>query len=415
MKQDHLNFQFNPDATLVSRDDSTTRILELRVQAPTAAETGQRPDLNLALVIDRSGSMQGEKLKYVKKAADHVLDQLQSQDQAALVVYDSTVQVLSPSIPVTNGNRFELKGVLSTIRSGSSTNLRDGWLTGCKAIATSARDGTINRTLLLTDGLANVGETNPETLSQHAFELNKDSISTSTFGVGYGFNEHLLEAMSNRGGGNFYFIEDPVDISRIFLKEFGELVGITLRKVEISLELPESMPWQVLGGWSAEYKDGSLRIYVGDMLSGKHQDIYIRLHVPAIEGGEQLVFTARVYGQDNNGQVVEAQASFTLQFASQLDVQSAPVDRELMERFSKVDLADSASEALKLERMGQREAASRIVRQSVNANRPYVSAQESVKYQDMSDRMERGMDEADRKRSHQDSYNIKREKENKQD
>jgi Ca-activated chloride channel family protein len=132
------------------------------------------------------------------------------------------------------------------------TNLRDGWLTGCKEIAATAQDGTINRTMLLTDGLANVGETDLEILAQHAFELYKDAVSTSTFGVGYGFNEQLLEAMANKGGGNYYFIERPDQIAQIFLKEFAELVGITARKVEIKLDLPSSVKWQVLGGRSSE-------------------------------------------------------------------------------------------------------------------------------------------------------------------
>jgi Ca-activated chloride channel homolog len=412
MENDTLNIQLNSDKTLVSNENNTERIIEIRLQAPEAHQADSRPDLNLALVIDRSGSMQGDKLEFVKQAAAHVLDQLQSHDRVALIAYDSHVQVLAPSISVSNGNRFELKQLLTTIHSGSSTNLRDGWLTGCKEIAASAQDVSINRTLLLTDGLANVGETNPEILAQHAFELQKDSLSTSTFGVGYEFNEHLLEAMANKGGGNFYFIEDPADISRIFLKEFGELVGVSALKVEVRLDLPMSMQWQVLGGWSSEYKDGSLHIYVGDMLSLKTQDIYIRLQVPVNQNVQDISLTARVFGRGKQGQVYDSQANLTLQYTGQREVQAAPENRELLERFSIVDLADTAAEALKLERKGERERASQMLNERINLNRPYVSTQDSLNYSGMSDRMKRGMDEADRKRSHQDSYRQKREKEN---
>jgi Ca-activated chloride channel family protein len=408
MKQAALNIQLNSDKQLISKDVFTQRILEIRVQAPASANENSRPKINLGIVLDRSGSMAGEKLEYVKEAARHVLDQLQAQDQIALVVFDNNVEVLSRSINVSNGNRFELKQLISKIDSGSMTNLRDGWLTGCKEIAATAQDGTINRTMLLTDGLANVGETDLEILAQHAFELYKDAVSTSTFGVGYGFNEQLLEAMANKGGGNYYFIERPDQIAQIFLKEFAELVGITARKVEIKLDLPSSVKWQVLGGWSSEYKKGSLHIYIGDMLSGKTQDIYIKLQIPAEVNKGELVMTAKVFGQGEPGQLYEDQTKVVLLYMEQKDVENAPVNKQLMERYSVVELAESAAEALKLERMGQRDEANRMLNENINRNRPYLSAKEANNYQGMSNRMKQGMTEADRKRSHDESYRTRR-------
>ncbi len=411
MNQNKLQIQLNADKSLVAKESSTQRILELRVQAPEAEREGQRPDINLGLVLDRSGSMQGAKLEYVKQAACHVLDQLQAQDQVALVVYDDTIRVLAHSMKVTNGNRFEMKQLISSIEAGSMTNLRDGWLTGCKEIAASAREGSINRTMLLTDGLANVGETDPEILAQHAFELYKDSISTSTFGVGHGFNEHLLEAMANRGGGNFYYIEKPERIAKIFLKEFEELIGVTVRKVEVKIDLPVGVEWQVLGGWSAETKGGSLHIYVGDMLSGRLQDIYVKLQVPAGAAADELKLTAKVFGQGQPGQVLEDQAEISFRYASGKEVEEGAVSQEVMERFSVVELAEAATEALKLERKGEREAANQMLNYQVNQSRPYVNPQVARNYEDMSGRMKRGMDEVDRKRSQWESYNQKRQKE----
>ncbi|NJD59286.1 MAG: VWA domain-containing protein, partial [Anaerolineae bacterium] len=399
MNQEKLNIQLNSDKSLISKENTTQRILEIRVQAPEASKDDRRPDINLALVLDRSGSMNGAKLEYVKQAACHVLEQLQAQDQVALVVYDDTIQVLAHSMKVTHGNRFEIKQLISSITSGNMTNLRDGWLTGCREIAAAAGEGTINRTMLLTDGLANVGQTDPEILAQHAFELYKDSISTSTFGVGHGFNEHLLEAMANRGGGNFYYIERPERIVKIFLKEFEELIGITVRKVEVKIDLPMSMDWQVLGGWAAEYKDGSLHIYLGDMLSGRLQDLYVKLQVPAGAAADELKLNAKVFSQGQPGQVFEGQAETSFRYASGKEVEEAAVNQEVMQRFSVVELADAATEALKLERRGEREAANQLLTQQINLSRPYVSAQDSSNYEDMSARMKRGMDEADRKHS----------------
>jgi Ca-activated chloride channel family protein len=265
--------------------------------------------------------------------------------------------------------------------------------------------------LLLTDVLANVGVTDPEILAQHAFELYKDDVSTSTFGVGYGFNEHLLEAMANKGGGNFYFIERPEAIPKIFLKEFDELVGITARKVEIKLELPPSIEWQVLGGWSTDYKKGSLKIYVGDMLTDKTLDIYLKLQIPASIKSNQLVISAKVLGQGEPGQLYEDQNNVVFQYADQKDVDAIAANKELMERFSVVELAETATEALKLERKGHRDEASRMLNQNITQNLTYISLQAAEDYQGMSTRMKLGMTEADRKRSHAESYRTRRNKE----
>jgi Ca-activated chloride channel family protein len=413
MNQNLFGIQLKSDKNLISRETKTERILEIRVQAPVPSKEKSRPSLNLALVLDRSGSMQGEKLEYVKQAAIHVLDQLKEQDQVALVVYDNTIQVLAHNINITNGNRFELKRIVSGIEAGNMTNLGGGWLIGCKEIASSAREGTINRTMLLTDGLANVGETDLEVLSLHALEIYKDSISTSTFGVGEGFNEHLLEAMANRGGGNFYFIPQPDQIPQIFLKEFNDLVGITARKVEIKLDLPVSVEWKVLGGWSAEYKDGRLHIYVGDMPAGKTQDIYVKLQIPSNEKSGEITLNAKAFAQGESGELLEDQAKAIFQYADQIDVEAAPVNREVMERFSVVELADTATEALKLEREGERDRASQMVNENIIRNRPYISHKDAALYQQRSDRMKSGMTEADRKQTHYEVYNIKRQKEDK--
>jgi Ca-activated chloride channel family protein len=410
MNPNTLNIKLNQDKQLISKEAATQRILEIRLQAPGSSQENGRPRLNLALVLDRSGSMNGEKLEYVKQAAIHVLDLLQKQDQVALVVFDDVVQVLSPSLSVTNGNRFELKQLISRIQSGGSTDLCAGWLTGCKAIAASAQEGTINRTMLLTDGEANVGVTDLEILAAHAFELYKDTISTSTFGVGLGFNEHLLEAMANKGGGNFEYIENPNKIPQIFVKEFDQLVGIAVRKVELKFELPPSIEWQVLGGWSTEYKNGCLHIYIGAMLADKTQDIYVKLQIPAECNTSEVALTAKVFGQGETGQVYEDQARVEFQYAGSAEVVQAHENKELMERFSLVELAETAAEALKLERAGQRDNANRMLNQSLNRNRPYISLQDDAIYQGMSTRMKQGMTEADRKRAFADSYNRRRNK-----
>jgi Ca-activated chloride channel family protein len=404
------NFEFglNTDQTIVAREVATRRILEISLKAPTAARLEQRPSLNLALVLDRSGSMAGEKLEYVKQAASHVLDLLQEQDQVALVAYDDEVNLLSPVTRVTNGNRAELKRRIALLRPGGSTNLGGGWLTGCQEVAAAAQNTTLNRALLLTDGLANVGMVDLEDLARHAREISRRGVSTSTFGVGRGFNEYLLEAMSNQGSGNFYYIETPSDIPGIFHREFDELAAVTVRDVEINLDFPAHLRLKVLGGWVAEFSEGRLHLSLGNLYSGQSQQIFIKFSTPPLNGASELKFNARIYGKDENNQLLEAQDEVVFNYADLKDVEAAPLNQALLERFASVDLADTATEALKLERRGENQRASAMLMQSLHENFAAMPAAEAAQYQHMSERIQRGMDEFDRKQSHFNSYNRKR-------
>jgi hypothetical protein len=107
------------------------------------------------------------------------------------------------------------------------------------------------------------------------------------------------------------------------LSSLCNLVGITTRKVEIKLDLPPSIEWQVLGDWSIVYKKGYLRISVGDMLSGKTQGIYLELQIPADVNAVDLVMTARVFSQGEPEQLYEDQTKLVLQYADQTDVEAA--------------------------------------------------------------------------------------------
>jgi Ca-activated chloride channel family protein len=407
MSRQKLIFTVNFDLDLISSEAPTQRILEFAVRAPQAKQQVERISLNLGLVIDRSGSMRGEKLAYVKDAANHVLDLLTERDQVTIIAYDDTIMCLSESISVTTQVRQELKTKVNGLEAGNMTDLSGGWLRGCQNVATVSKDGQLNRVLLLTDGLANVGITDLEELGHHASQLHNRGVSTSTFGVGEGFNEYLLEQMANQGGGNFYFIEHPQTIPQIFVRELKELAAVTARDVQITVEIPPQVSAQVLGGWKHELNNGILTIYLGDLAACTQREVYVKLLTPPQSKKEQLVLRADLKAIGESEDLYQEQEKIILRYAPQAAVQTAPLQKEVIERFGVVEVAEIAGEALKLERAGKKEKASRLLQRVIASNAESMPAPAAAFYRDLSERMKDGLSERDRKNSYQTSYTQK--------
>lgn len=205
----------------------------VRVQAPDQppAGRGQRAPLHLALVLDRSGSMHGRPLEEAKRCAIEVVERLSPRDRVAVVAYDDEVVVHHAAAPVTDLGR--LRRAIAAIHCGGSTALHAGWVAGAQQLLPWVRSGALSRVLLLSDGQANQGLTDPATIAGEAAELAALGVTSSTYGLGHHFNEELMTALAQAGEGNARYGETADDLREPFLTELALLDALWAKRVSL--------------------------------------------------------------------------------------------------------------------------------------------------------------------------------------
>jgi Ca-activated chloride channel family protein len=266
---------------------NATLSIQLRARE-ASARGGRRAPIDVAFIVDRSGSMAGEKLALVKEAVNVAAGHLRDADQAALVVYDNAVDTLQPLQPATPRAKTALRLALHGVDAGGSTDLSSGWLTGCGEIGRTIAHSTgaadhpavrIRRALLLTDGLANGGITDPGEMATHAGELRKRGISTTTLGVGLDFDEVMLSGMAEAGGGNFQFIDAPDQLKGFFERELRELLTIAAAGLTLTLTLPHGVRADLVNALPAERRGKQIEVATGDLPAGDELDLVFALRV----------------------------------------------------------------------------------------------------------------------------------------
>lgn len=228
--------------------DATHVLVRLVAPAQPVTEnsaSSQRAPLDLALVIDRSGSMSGDPLKAALESSVRIIQGLRSDDRIAVVTFDDHVQVVQPLVAV--GDAHDLVNRIRQIESGGSTALFDGWQEGVKQLAPFVKKERIARVILLTDGQANHGLVDEAKIFEHVAKAAGAGITTSTVGLGHGFNETLLTGMAKAGEGAANFGQTADDLSEAFEEQFAILSNSFLRQVKITVQGGSDVQARLLG------------------------------------------------------------------------------------------------------------------------------------------------------------------------
>ncbi len=238
----------------------------------------KRVPLNISLVLDRSGSMSGNAMKFAKDAAKFVVKQLSSEDYLSIVNYDDIVEVTSPSQQVKNKELLIEK--IDKITSRNMTNLSGGTLEGYKQVAGTKKSNYVNRVLLLTDGLANTGITNPIQLNKIASgKFQEEGIALSTFGLGSEYDEDLLTQMAESGRGNYYYIDKADRIPEIFAKELEGLLNVVAQNTAVTIELPSGVKCEKVYGYPHIEENGKITVALNDIFTKEDKVFLLKVKI----------------------------------------------------------------------------------------------------------------------------------------
>jgi Ca-activated chloride channel family protein len=365
------------DRSLIRAGASSTRYARLSFTLPDVRRTGGRLPINVALVLDRSGSMAGEKIALARGAARQALDLLRSDDRFAVVVYDDVVDLVAESAPATADARRRAHEALAATDARGATDLAGGWLRGCEQVGLSLRDGTIGRCLLLTDGLANRGITDPAELFRHAEELRVRGVSTSTFGVGADFDERLLKGIAERSGGRFYFLEQPRQIPDILAGEVGEALEIVARGATLTVELPPDASVEVLGGFILRQAGGAARIDLGDLVSRQELEVLLALRFPP--GAEGRRARAGFCFGDLDGAVDATEAVLEWTYASHAANDRQPRERVVDRSVARAYAGQARAAATELNRAHDFAGARRVLHGTAQKIRQYAGSDSELR------------------------------------
>jgi len=256
-------------------DTSQHVLVKVTQRGSLGSAPPRRLPLNLALVIDRSGSMAGRPLEEAKRCGSMVLDALDEADRLAIVAYDQRAEVCFPSVLVTD--KAAIRASIDSIRSGGSTDLHGGWVAGAGEVVQFAVDSGVSRVLLLSDGCANVGVTAPSVITRHCGEMAAQKITTSTYGLGAGFNEDLMTEMARAGQGQAHYGRTADDLSDPFLQELDMLRALVARDLRLHLTPASGVRATVLNRYQFEELHGTFRL--PDLAEGAEVWALVRLDI----------------------------------------------------------------------------------------------------------------------------------------
>jgi len=367
-----MNLDARADRRLVRSRARSDRYILVDITAPEGLREPVREPLNVAFVLDRSGSMAGAKISLARSAIDAAIGALEGRDRFAVVAYDDRIDVAAPSAPATGANRAAARRSLDAIDARGSTNLFEGWMRGCAEVAERQADAGMHRVLLMSDGLANIGVTDPEELARHAAELRVRGVATWTFGFGHDFDEALLERLAVAGGGQSFYVETPQQIRDYVTNAVGEALDVVARDAQLLVEVPEGVLVEPLGLFRSHRRGGVTVVELGDLVSSQQLRLVLKVNLP--QGRDEDTVVVRLSLSDRDGALSASPREVEWAYADHRANDLQPRDREVDREVAGLHAARVRKEAALRNREGDYAGASRALAGAARRIRGYAGS-----------------------------------------
>ena len=310
---------------------------------------GERPPMNVALVMDRSGSMAGDKIEHTKAAARRLVNVLGDRDRVAIISYGSDVTVDFYSQPVNDSTRMSLFRAINNIQIGGGTNLSGGFQKGFAELSKWKSQETINRVILMSDGHANVGITNPGQLVGLSTNALQSRVSVSTIGVGLDYNEDLMTNMANEGAGKYYFVDRADTIVQIFDQELRGLASTVARNTAIVIKLGDGVTVDGLHGFAHQISGNQVYVSLAEFASEEKKNILLKLKVDTAQLGDRPVIdTSMSYDDVVTGKGGHHNLALKSVVTTESSKLNELVNVDVIARVQQVEVAESMQRAMKL-------------------------------------------------------------------
>lgn len=281
----NMTLSVETDKPILQADEKQTVYVRVGLTGCPDRERKERVPVNVAIVIDKSGSMSSDrKIENAKEAALLAVDRLDCSDILSVVAYNHQVEVLVPATKLTD--KRAVREEIRRLNADGNTALYAGVQKGADEVRKFLERQRVNRIVLISDGLANVGPSSPDVLGKLGCQLAEDGMSVTTVGLGLGYNEDLMSRLAFNSDGGHYFAQRASDLMEIFDKEFSRTLSVVAQKVQIEIICGEGMrPVRILGR-EGQIKDRSVTMEIQTIYSNHEKFAILEVELPAQAEGK---------------------------------------------------------------------------------------------------------------------------------
>ena len=365
-RKSNINIQMSWDKLVVPAKTNTERslLIELSADSDSKIKKIDRPPVNLALVVDRSGSMDGSPIEAAKIAASQIVEKLNQKDCLSLVSFDDEVITHFSNVKMDIEGCNHAKQMISELYARGMTDLSGGWFEGAKCATEAIDEGGFSNgyVIVLSDGMANHGITDPKELKMHATELASRGIQTSSIGIGANYSPLQLDALAEGGEGRLHDTETADDIIDVVLGELGEIGNTIARNLKLYIHSPRGVQFECLSKMQGHRSGNFFQIDIGSLQLNQTKSVALLTKVGEFPNGNDLSFKAHITweeletGKQNESSVVNS----TLKVVTLKKAESAAMNSTVVKKVADLWEASLAYHAMIFNEQNRFSRASRI-------------------------------------------------------